>query len=71
MALITFLLFTGFVAFYATWRLRRDRLDTQDGYFLGGRSLPHVLEEAPQQRDVQLPGVDESGGSGQKLDELP
>jgi SSS family solute:Na+ symporter len=43
MALITFLLFTGFVAFYATWRLRRDRLDTQDGYFLGGRSLTGIV----------------------------
>jgi SSS family solute:Na+ symporter len=43
MALITFLLFTGFVAFYATWRLRRDKLDTQDGYFLGGRSLTGIV----------------------------
>ncbi len=43
MALITFLLFTGFVAFYATWRLRRDRLDTKDGYFLGGRSLTGIV----------------------------
>ncbi|MGB5371029.1 MAG: solute:sodium symporter family transporter [Flavobacteriaceae bacterium] len=43
MALITFLLFTGFVAFYATWRLRRDKFDTQDGYFLGGRSLTGIV----------------------------
>ncbi|WP_430968718.1 solute:sodium symporter family transporter [Spongiimicrobium sp. 2-473A-2-J] len=43
MALITFLLFTGFVAFYATWKLRRDRLDTRDGYFLGGRSLTGIV----------------------------
>lgn len=43
MALITFLLFTGFVAFYATWKLRRDRLDTQEGYFLGGRSLTGIV----------------------------
>ncbi len=43
MALFTFLLFTGFVAFYATWKLRRDKLDTQDGYFLGGRSLTGIV----------------------------
>ncbi|THH36399.1 solute:sodium symporter family transporter [Neolewinella litorea] len=41
--LLTFLLYTGFVAFYATWQLRRDELDTQDGYFLGGRSLTGVV----------------------------
>ncbi len=41
--LLTFLLYTGFVAFYATWQLRRDKLDTQDGYFLGGRSLTGVV----------------------------
>lgn len=43
MALLTFLLFTGFVAFYATWKLRQDRLDTKDGYFLGGRSLTGIV----------------------------
>ncbi len=43
MALLTFLLFTGFVAFYATWKLRRDKLDTRDGYFLGGRSLTGIV----------------------------
>ncbi len=43
MAFFTFLLFTGFVAFYATWQLRRDQLNTQDGYFLGGRSLTGVV----------------------------
>lgn len=43
MALLTFLLFTGFVALFATWRLRRDRLNTQDGYFLAGRSLTGVV----------------------------
>ncbi len=43
MALFTFLLFTGFVAFYATWKLRRDKLNTQDGYFLGGRSLTGIV----------------------------
>lgn len=43
MALITFLLFTGFVAFYATYKLRRDKLNTRDGYFLGGRSLTGII----------------------------
>lgn len=43
MVLFTFILFTGFVAFYATWKLRRDKLDTQDGYFLGGRSLTGIV----------------------------
>ncbi|MDB4291886.1 solute:sodium symporter family transporter [Maribacter sp.] len=43
MALVTFLLFTGFVAFYATWKLRRDKLNTKDGYFLGGRSLTGIV----------------------------
>lgn len=41
--LLTFLLYTGFVAFYATWKLRSDNLSTQDGYFLGGRSLTGVV----------------------------
>lgn len=40
---ISFLLFTGFVAAYATWNLRKDQLQTQDGYFLGGRSLTGVV----------------------------
>ncbi|GJM34579.1 MAG: solute:sodium symporter family transporter [Saprospiraceae bacterium] len=43
MTLFTFLLFTGFVAFYATWQLRRDQLNTKDGYFLGGRSLTGIV----------------------------
>ncbi len=43
MALLSFLLFTGFVAFYATWKLRNDNLETQDGYFLGGRSLTGII----------------------------
>jgi len=43
MALLTFLLFTGFVAFYATYKLRRDKLNTRDGYFLGGRSLTGII----------------------------
>ena len=43
MDLITFLLFTGFVAFYATWKLRNDNLESKDGYFLGGRSLTGII----------------------------
>ncbi len=43
MAFITFILFTGFVAFYATWKLRKDKLSTKDGYFLGGRSLTGII----------------------------
>ncbi|HKK76165.1 MAG TPA: solute:sodium symporter family transporter [Saprospiraceae bacterium] len=39
----SFLAFTLFVAAYATWRLRKDKLNTQDGYFLGGRSLTGVV----------------------------
>jgi len=40
---LSFLAFTGFVAFYATWQLRKDKLNTQDGYFLGGRSLTGIV----------------------------
>ena len=40
---LSFLLFTGFVAAYASWKLRKDKLDTQDGYFLGGRSLTGIV----------------------------
>ena len=43
MTFLTFLLFTAFVAFYATWKLRKDKLQTQDGYFLGGRSLTGIV----------------------------
>ena len=40
---ISFLLFTGFVAVWASWKLRKDKLNTQDGYFLGGRSLTGIV----------------------------
>lgn len=40
---ISFLFFTGFVATFATWRLRKDKLNTSDGYFLGGRSLTGIV----------------------------
>lgn len=40
---ISFIAFTGFVAFYSWYRLKNEPLDTQDGYFLGGRSLTGVM----------------------------
>ncbi|MCL7986368.1 solute:sodium symporter family transporter [Sphingobacterium sp. lm-10] len=36
---ISFVGFTVFVGIYAWYRLRKDNLSSQDGYFLGGRSL--------------------------------
>lgn len=43
MTVISFIGFTAFVAFYAWFRLRRDKLDSSDGFFLGGRSLTGVV----------------------------
>ena len=43
MTLLSFLAFTAFVALFAGWRLRKDALNTQDGFFLGGRSLTGVV----------------------------
>jgi len=43
LTLFSFLAFTGFVAIYSTWMLRKQNLTTQDGYFLGGRSLTGVV----------------------------
>lgn len=40
---ISFIAFTGFVAAYVWHRLRKEKLDSQDGYFLGGRSLTGVM----------------------------
>ncbi len=40
---ISFITFTLFVALYATWQLRKDRLNSKDGFFLGGRSLTGVV----------------------------
>jgi SSS family solute:Na+ symporter len=40
---LSFLAFTAFVAIYAAWQLRKDKLNTQDGYFLGGRSLTGIV----------------------------
>jgi SSS family solute:Na+ symporter len=39
----TFLAFTAFVAVYVWIKLRKDKLDSSDGYFLGGRSLTGVV----------------------------
>lgn len=41
--LITFLAFTAFVALYSWYKLRNEQLDSQDGYFLGGRSLTGIV----------------------------
>lgn len=39
---ISFIAFTGFVAVFSWYKLRNQKLDSQDGYFLGGRSLTGV-----------------------------
>lgn len=41
--IISFLAFTGFVAFYSWYKLRKDKLNSRDGYFLGGRSLSGIV----------------------------
>ncbi len=43
LTILSFLAFTGFVAFYAWFRLRKDKLDSSDGFFLGGRSLSGIV----------------------------
>jgi SSS family solute:Na+ symporter len=40
---ITFLLYTLFIALYAWLKLRKERLGSQEGYFLGGRSLTGIV----------------------------
>jgi len=40
---ISFFIFTGFVAFYSWYRLKRENLSSSDGYFLGGRSLTGIM----------------------------
>ncbi|WP_308991326.1 solute:sodium symporter family transporter [Mariniflexile litorale] len=40
---ITFIAFTAFVAFYSWFKLRKEKLASKDGYFLGGRSLTGVV----------------------------
>jgi SSS family solute:Na+ symporter len=39
----TFLAYTLFVAFYSWYRLRKEKLGSEEGYFLGGRSLTGVV----------------------------
>ena len=43
LTLTTFLGYTFFVAFYSWFKLRKENLSSQDGYFLGGRSLTGVV----------------------------
>jgi len=43
LTVITFVAFTAFVAFYAWFKLRKEKLDSSEGYFLGGRSLTGVV----------------------------
>ncbi|MCK4746443.1 MAG: hypothetical protein KAT15_05385, partial [Bacteroidales bacterium] len=43
LTVVTFIGFTAFVAIYVWWRLRKDRMDSSEDYFLGGRSLTGVV----------------------------
>lgn len=43
LTVVTFVGFTAFVAIYVWWKLRREKLDSSDGFFLGGRSLTGVV----------------------------
>jgi SSS family solute:Na+ symporter len=43
LTVITFIAFTAFVAFYVWFKLRKEKLDSSEGYFLGGRSLTGVV----------------------------
>ncbi len=40
---ITFISFTAFVAIYSWYKIRNEKLDSQDGYFLGGRRLTEIV----------------------------
>ena len=40
---LSFIAYTAFVAFYSWYKLRKHNLNSQDGYFLGGRSLTGVV----------------------------
>jgi SSS family solute:Na+ symporter len=40
---LTFIGFTAFVAIYSWYKLKNEKLDSQDGYFLGGRSLSGIV----------------------------
>lgn len=43
LTVLTFVGFTAFVAFYTWFKLRKDKMDSSDGYFLGGRSLTGII----------------------------
>lgn len=43
MTFLTFILFTAFVAAFASYKLRKDNINSKDGYFLGGRSLTGIV----------------------------
>ncbi len=43
LTVVTFVGFTAFVAIYVWWKLRKEPLDSKDGFFLGGRSLTGVV----------------------------
>jgi SSS family solute:Na+ symporter len=40
---LSFLAFTAFVALFTWYKLRKDHMDTSDGFFLGGRSLTGMV----------------------------
>lgn len=43
LTVVTFVGFTVFVAFYAWFKLRKDKMNSSDDYFLGGRSLTGIV----------------------------
>ena len=43
LTVVSFVGFTAFVGLYSWYKLRNDRLDSREGYFLGGRSLTGVV----------------------------
>ncbi|MEZ5105824.1 MAG: solute:sodium symporter family transporter [Draconibacterium sp.] len=43
LTVITFVGFTAFVALFTWYKLRKDKMDSSDGYFLGGRSLTGII----------------------------
>ena len=43
LTIASFIAFTLFVAFYSWYKTRSNNLNTQDGYFLGGKSLTGVV----------------------------
>ncbi len=43
LTVITFIGFTAFVALFTWYKLRKDKMDSSDGYFLGGRSLTGII----------------------------